>query len=273
MKRYIAYFDFLGFKKFILNNDSEYIRKRIGDILQDIESAIGQEKTTYTNYGIVANLNNSKINCLNISDTVIFWTNEDSFDSFNELLKISFKFNWLENCYNFPVRGAIVYDEIDIIHGYQKTEKGGTYNVNSIYGKGLVTAHLKAEDLNLASCVIDTSVIEKIQEFGNVEDILGGFAMKYKVPYKNRKGITPEYVLKFFINKTINQVVFKTRSKAIENAFNNDNKGMNKRVEILLKNTIDFLEAMKKKYSYQIRQRKFLMKMKKSINNLLMFRR
>ena len=245
MKRYVTYFDFLGFKNFILNNDSKYIKRRIGHILRDIEFAIGQGETTRTNYGVIANIRNSRINCLNISDTVIFWTNDDSSDSFKELLKISFDFNWRVTCYHFPVRGAIVYDEIEIISGYQETENGGTYNVNSIYGKGLVNAHLKAENLNLASCVIDNSIIEKIKEFGPIEEILGDYAMKHEVPYKNGDVNNPEYLLKFVINKTINHEAFKNRATGIEDAFKNDNKGMNERSEILLYNTIDFFGLLK----------------------------
>jgi len=246
MKKFITYFDFLGFKNFILNNDSKYIKRRIGHILRDIEISIGQGEITRTNYGVIANINNSKINCLNISDTVIFWTNDDTFDSFNELLKISFDFNWRTTCYHFPVRGAIVFDEIEIISGYQETEKGGTYNVNSVYGKGLVNAHLKAEYLNLASCVIDNSVIDKIQEFGKIKDIIGNYGIEYKVPYKKGEIHNPEFVLKFFINSSIDEESCKNRAAGISEAFKNDNKGMNKRAEEMLKNTIAFLEILKK---------------------------
>lgn len=253
MKRYIAYFDFLGYKKFILNNDTDYIRERIGLILQTIEASMSHNKWTRTNQGdTIADISNSKINCLNISDTVIFWTNDDSSDSFKELLEISFTFNYSETCYSFPVRGAIVYDEIDIISGYQETKNGGTYNVNSIYGKGLVNAHLKAEDLNMASCVIDSSIVEKIKEFGDVEDILIDYAMKYVIPYKECKSKEPEYVLTFYNNRKIkdrdrkeNDEALENRKKGIIDAFKNYNKGMTERAEILLKNTLDFLEMMK----------------------------
>jgi len=245
MKRYLAYFDFLGFKNFILNNDSDYIKRRIGHILQDIETAIGQGEIDITDYGAVANISKSKLNCLNISDTVIFWTRDDSFESFKELLKVSFDFNWRVTCYHFPIRGAIVYDEIEIISGYHETENGGTYNVNSIYGKGLVNAHIKAENLNLASCVVDSSVIEKIHEFGKTEEIIGDLAIEYQVPYKNGEIIPPEYLLKFHINKTINQEAFENRAQGIKDAFINDNKGISERSEILLENTIDFLSVLR----------------------------
>lgn len=245
MKKFITYFDFLGFKKFILNNDCNYIRKRIEHLLRDIELSIGQGKTIRTNNGFVANILGSRINCLNISDTVIFWTNDDSYDSFKELLKISFDFNWRVTCYHFPVRGAMVFDEIEIVRGYQATENGGTYNVNYVYGKGLVIAHIKAENLNLASCVIEDSIIKKISEFGTIEDIIGNYAMRHKVPYKNDEENEPEYLLKFYIDKTINNVAFNSRAQGIEDAFKNDNKGMSERSKILLENTINFLRLLR----------------------------
>ncbi|MBP6872712.1 MAG: hypothetical protein KBC43_11955 [Bacteroidales bacterium] len=244
MISYISYFDLLGFKKFILNNDSEYIQRRIGHILRDIEMSMGQGEFTRTSQGVIANISNFILNCLNISDTIIFWTNNDSLVSFNELLKVSFYFNYKLTCYHFPVRGAILFDEIDLIAGFQETQGGGSYNVNSIFGKGLVKAHLKAESLNFASCIIDNSVSNKLIEYGDVHDIYGDYAMKYQVPYKNGVIIDPEYVLKFYINKSITEQAFRNRASGIQRAFENDNKGMDERSEILLNNTIDFLGAL-----------------------------
>ena len=245
MKRFITYFDFLGFKNFILNNETDYIKRRIGHILRDIEMSLGQGNTKDAQYGVIADLSKSHLNCLNISDTVIFWTNDSSIESFNELLKVSFDFNWRVTCYHFGVKGAMVYDEIDIISGFQENENGGTYNVNSIYGKGLVNAHLKAENLDLAGCVIDQSIIDKISEFGDPKEIIGNYAMLYKTPYKNGLADEPEFLLKFFINETIDQTAFDNRSKGIESAFFGDNKGESERAKVLLNNTIEFLSVMK----------------------------
>jgi hypothetical protein len=215
MNCYITYFDFLGFKKFILNNDSDYIRIRVGHILRDIETALGQGEFKDVPYGIISDISKSKLNCLNISDTIILWTNDDSFDSFAELLKVSFDFNWHCVRYNFPVRGAIVYDEIDLISHFQKTDNGGTYNINSIFGKGLVNAHIKAEDLNLAGCVIDNSIIGKIKEYANFEKLLDEYAILYKVPYKENSISDSEYLLRLFVNKPLNQEVFEISKKNI----------------------------------------------------------
>lgn len=41
MKKFIAYFDYLGFKQFIDNNDLVYQRKIVGNNFPDIENALG----------------------------------------------------------------------------------------------------------------------------------------------------------------------------------------------------------------------------------------
>ena len=246
MKRFIAYFDYLGYKDFILNNDSAHLKRRAGHILRDIEISLGQGKYQEPKNGvIVADLSSTRINCLNISDTVIFWTNDDSIESLEELLLVADEFNWREVLYNFPVRGVICCDEIEMISGQQKNQAGAIYSPNLIYGKGLVRAHLKAENLNWAGCVIDATVIEHIKEKVNVEKFLEPFAKLYKVPYKVPEHDFDEYAL--LINKGgLNETAFENTKKGIIQAFSNDNKPIDKpRVQEILGNTISFLETFR----------------------------
>ena len=209
MKRFIAYFDYLGYKDFILNNDSSHLKVRAGHILRDIEISLGQGKYQSPRNGvIVADISVSRINCLNISDTVIFWTNDDSIESLEELLLVSYEFNWREILYSFPVRGVVYCDELEMISGQQKNTVGAIYSTNLIYGKGLVNAHLKGENLNWAGSVIDKTVIDQIEGKVNIPDFLSPFAKLYKVPYKVQdQGIQEEYALN--INKGgLNETAF-----------------------------------------------------------------
>ena len=242
--KFIAYFDFLGYKSFIMNNSTEEVKRRLGHIFRDTENAIGKGKLIEAPYGYIADINRSRINCLNISDTIIFWTNDDSLESFREILEVSFRFNWSFTCYHFPVRGAIVHGEMGVVGYYRDLEEGGTYNLNTIYGKGLVYAHEKGECLNLASCVIDNSVIVKIREYGNPEEFIGDNAMLYKVPYKKDFEFDAEYLLKFYSNNSINREAFKNRSNGIKRAFEGDNKEMTPRAIEMSDNTIKYLEAL-----------------------------
>jgi len=247
MKRYIAYFDYLGYKDFIFNNDSEHLRNRSGHILRDIEMALGQGKYQDPKGGrVLADLSTSRINCLNISDTVIFWTNDDTVESLDELLIVAYRFNWQEILFNIPVRGVICFDEFEMRSGKQTNTVGAIYSANLIYGKGLVKAHLKGESLNWAGTVIDATVIDLIKDKVDLKSFLEPYAKLYKVPYKNAvPDQKDEYVLN--INKGgLNETAYENTKRNIIGTFSGDNKPIDSpRVQEILKNTIAFLDTYK----------------------------
>lgn len=244
MKKYIAYFDFLGFKEFIDNNDLENQKRSMGHIFREIEIALGQENVKEAPQGIIADLSKSKVNAINFSDTIVFFTNDDTKDSLIEILKVAFKFNWRTNGYVFPARGALVFGEIIYVPHSEKSEFNAVYNVNSVFGKGLVDAHIKAESQNWAGTVIDESFISQINELGlNHQDIIPKYAKKYKVPYKNISFHEEEYVLNF-IEGHMDKAAFKNYSKGIERNFSEYNKSINHpSVKNKLENTVEFLKS------------------------------
>lgn len=249
MKRFIAYFDFLGYKEFILNNDTIQIKKRVEHIFRNIEISLGQGNFSEIKTGIsIADLSKTPINCLVISDTVIFWTNDNSVNSLQNLLNVAFDFNFREIFYNFPIRGVLYCDEIEIIYGQQKNQSGSIYSPNLIYGQGLVKAHLKCENLNWSGSVIDQTVLDQIEGVVDVASFLDPFAKLYKVPYKDvTHESQEEYCLKI-IKGELTDVSFENREKAIVDTFSKDNKSIDKpRVQQLLSNTIAYLKTFKEK--------------------------
>jgi hypothetical protein len=245
---FISYFDYMGFKEFILNNPSDHLVKRMSHVFRDIENALAKGKLQAPKGGIVlADISESIINSINISDTVIFWTNDTSIESFKELIQVTDRFNYTQVCYNFPVRGVMVYGEVHLVGGTTKSDVGAVYNVSCLYGKGLVNAHMKAEDMSMAGCVVDQSVVEELAKHGDPEDFLRDYTVKYKVPYKHPPNPHPEeYVFGLTkVGEKMNDDFFNNKKKGIEEAFTKDNKGMNKRVEDLLGNTINFLKTFK----------------------------
>ncbi len=244
---FIAYFDFLGFKEFILNNDEDILMRRMGHIFRDIEFALGQGKVQSPKNGVIlADLSELKINALNISDTVVFWTNDTTLESLEELIKVAYEFNWKENLYNFPVRGSISKGSIRIVNGNNKNDFGGSYGVSCLYGKGIVNAHLKAENQDWAGTVIDSSIIEEFSSEEEAKKFLKPYAIKYKVPYK--EGIihdTEEYVFRLTKSK-LNEVAYGNTKDDIERVFAQDNKSTSHpSVQRKIKNTIDFLKTFK----------------------------
>ncbi|APY07875.1 hypothetical protein BWZ20_05980 [Winogradskyella sp. J14-2] len=247
MKKFIAYFDYLGYKEFIMNNDSEHHHIRVGHIQRDIESALAKGKYYHRAGQIINDVSESPLITVNISDTVLFWTKDDSIESFKELLEVCYEFNWSQNNWNFPIRGAIIYDEIYILDGKMKTKTGGYYNANTIYGKGIVNSHIKAESQNWAGTVIDNSIIEKIRSFNDIEllDFLKKFAIEYKVPYKHTTSNSDEYVLKLTSRETIDSDEFVVSVDNIIDVFKMDNKETNNpSVKSKIDNTIKFVNFL-----------------------------
>lgn len=245
MKRYIEYFDFLGYKQFIENNDSDHIKRRVGHILRDIELSLGQGKLKQGPNFAYGDTSKTRINSLTFSDTVLFWTQDDSIESLQELLKVTREFYWRKVMYDFPLRGALCYDDVELIHAHQSNDQGAQYIVNMIYGKGLVRTHLKAEDQDWAGFVIDDSVIQEIEKQTDVATFLDSFAVKYKVPYKTPKENQEEEFVYRIVKDTLNERAFENVSQGITETFYHDNKTVNDRVQVIIDNTINYLSIFK----------------------------
>lgn len=244
MNRFIAYFDYLGFKEFIENNDLDYQRRIVSNNFRDMESALGQGKYKDVPHGVIADISKSQINCINFSDTVVFFTNDTSESSLVEILDVANKFNWQAIDFCFPVRGALVYGELVYIDFKQKNSGGGIYNTNSVFGKGLVKAHLRADEQHWAGTVLDESFTTEIANRGhNLDELLLPYAKKYKVPYKDGSERADEYVLNI-IKGRLNDVALTNMSKKIRDNFAQYNKSVaDERVQQKISNTLRFLES------------------------------
>lgn len=245
MNKFIAYFDYLGFKEFINNNNLDYQKRYMSHNFRDIESSLAKGNIKPAKQGgLIADLSESQINCINFSDTVVFWTNDDSDKSLIEILDVADRFNWQAILYNSPVRGSVVYGEIARADFQQKNSVGGTYNINSVFGKGLVQAHEKAEKQHWAGTVIDDSFINELFQRGYNPDIfLKPYAKKYKVPYKNHETTDEEFVMNI-IGDSLDSTSFKNVSDDILRNFSDHNKSIeSKDVQEKLSNTLKFLES------------------------------
>jgi hypothetical protein len=245
MKKFIAFFDYLGFKDFIERNEIESQHRIMNSILVDIEMALGQGKTKPDSRGVISDIDDSIIKCINFSDTVVFWTNDDTDDSLHEVLAVAYKFNFSSICFTFPVRGSIVYGDITHIDFKQSNNRGGLYNINSLYGKGLVAAYLKAENQDWAGTVIDQTLVDKIALTGqDPSSVLNKYAKRYKVPYKKEmENQNAEFVLRL-TEGSLNTESFENVSEDIKRNFGEYNKSIDStQVQKKLSNTIEFLKS------------------------------
>lgn len=242
-KNLIGYFDLLGYKQFIENNAEELTSVRVGHILRDIENSLSLRKTKILNPTVlIADLEYSRVNCLNISDTIIIWTEDLSEESGINFIKVCFQLNFMLNKFTFPCRGVIVADEFKIISGNEKNTDGFIYSPNIMYGKGLLNAHLKSDSYNFASTVIDNSFISQFKDSEKVLECINKNALLYLVPYKEKiEGQEKEYVLKF-TDSNLNEKYFENLKDDIFKNFTKDNKGIDESVQKKIDNTIEFLK-------------------------------
>ncbi|WP_332913799.1 hypothetical protein [Algoriphagus boritolerans] len=94
----------------------------------------------------------------------------------------------------FPARGAVVHGELEGVDFSYLNGKGKNYNINSVYGKGLISAYEKAESQNWAGTVVDQSIIDYLEANGESPKIfLEPWCVPHMIPYKSgyltKKGI------------------------------------------------------------------------------------
>jgi hypothetical protein len=186
-----------------------------------------------------------KISCVNFSDTVVFWTRDNSLASLVDLIETSYIFNWQQNLFTFPVRGALCYGEIHHSDFRELSAFEGLYNVNSVFGKGIIDAYLKAESLDWAGAVIDKTVVDFLNDEGaDFKSVIEPFAVEYQVPYKDGKNLQ-ELALRI-IEGNLNDSAFGNLKDNIAKNFQEHNKDINHpSAQRKLSNTIAYLSSFK----------------------------
>ncbi len=253
MATFFAYFDLLGYKKFIENNTDEWLDKRTDHFGRNIEMALALDNgslPTERPGEIVPNITLSNLNCLTFSDTVVLWSNTATLPEFEEILKVCSRYNHFNVCYDFPSRGRLSYGNLWLKQLDEANQRGGRYMLNMIYGKVLVDAYSKSEAMSFAGCVLDNTAIEHAKTLGNVDALLNEFTMLYDVPYKSQDGEirVKEYALKLMKGSIL---ISRFIENGIRNAFTQDKKGeIEGRTKVIFDNTIEFLKAQKIKMPY-----------------------
>jgi len=108
MVTYIAYFDILGFKEFIENNSEVYINQKFQHIFRESQTAVSGENYIDYKGGFAPDLSKAEINCLHISDSILFWTNGTTEEDFKKIVDVCYTFYWRCMQTIFPGRGCIV---------------------------------------------------------------------------------------------------------------------------------------------------------------------
>ncbi len=238
MDNFIACFDLLGYESF-LQNPTSIIKRGWNSILSYVEISLAKGETKTEGFVAKADLEKINLSCQIISDTILVWTNQPIPEQFREMVRAASEINTNLNRSAFPVRGALVFGDVEIIQGGFRNTQGFEISLYSIIGQSLALAHKKSSDLNLAGCVIDQSVIDALENQWSSLDLLKESATLYRVPYKSHRPENDEYMLDL-TNKGLNEEAFKNLQEDLRRAFSSFNKPMTERANELLSNTLKY---------------------------------
>jgi hypothetical protein len=243
METFIAFFDILGFKEIIYNNELSEVKRLFNHLLRETQTAVSGEKYMELNSGvIIPDLKEQQVNCLHISDSVIFWTNSNTEKDFIDLLNVCYTFYWRSLQTTFPLRGCLTYGEIDFNPQTFDNTNGAKFYNYSLIGKGLVDAYIKSDNMEYAGCILDKLAIEKVNDKLINDLIYDQKICMYKVPLK--KGESYELVFRP-VKGNHNDVSFRNTANRIKSLFTYASKtkleNMSESVITKMNNTIDFI--------------------------------
>jgi hypothetical protein len=241
--KYLAHFDVMGFKEMVYNNDLVDLKSYFNNLLIISQTSLANNTFTKNGLGQVANLNKQKVNCLHISDSILFWTNGDSDQDFNDIMDVCSNF-YIKSLNNYlPVRGCLAYGEIDY-NPDTITIGNVTFSNSSMIGKGLVDAYIKADSLEFSGCVIHESVLSFVNPSLIDSYISSNKICNYKTPLK--KGSQFELIF-CPVQNSINTLTFNNKLNHIKKLFTKASKTdiskMHESVLAKMNNTIDFIKT------------------------------
>ncbi|MBV7533822.1 hypothetical protein [Chitinophaga sp. sic0106] len=246
MNKFIAYFDILGFKEFIDNNDKAYVDHHFQHIFRESQTALANGQLINARPGIVVpNLAVSRINCMHISDSIIFWSNDDTEDSFTDLVNVCHQFYWRCMQASFPIRGCMVLGDMEFTPSNLPGANGTRFYNSSMYGKGIVEAYLKGENQDWAGGYVDNSAINAVRPEIVHQLAQDGKLILHPVPLRDQTTI--EQYSFCIIQPSLNPIAYNNMVRSITDTFNRHMNGavLHHGAQRKLDNTILFLDRFK----------------------------
>lgn len=199
--KYIAFLDILGFSEIVNNSSQEEMANLMSILVRDIQMGltsedVGSTKTKLYSYGFAPDLTEVSTNSILLSDTLVFWSNDDSVESFYALVKLVYILMNTEAYYfHIALRGAITLGELGFSGG-QLNLPLAQLNLSSVYGKAIVEAYQYEKNQEWMGCLVTQNAIDSFmaQEPNEVlkAEVFTKYLIEYEVPFKALGGIIRE---------------------------------------------------------------------------------
>jgi hypothetical protein len=220
---YVAFLDVLGFKALVENNSHEelsqiYDKALLGGVSfglsnRQYASINGRDGRVLTNDITVV-----PVNSLIVSDSIIIWTEDDSRQSFQDIVSVV-RGVMAHSCFEgLPLRGAI---SVGPVSWFESRLGTAMHNIqSSVFGIGLTRAYQLEKNQEWAGCVVAhesisrflektelDSSIKLVEELGRELGIL-----EYWAPFK-------DHCTKMVVVDWVNHPEVQARSLAVKKSF------------------------------------------------------
>lgn len=219
-KRAVAYFDVLGFKAKIKSQDLQTIVDQYENLIKNTDGQITFNDESKAYY--------FKKVCYRyiFSDSIFLIANEDTEESFYEMLSYAWRMMQLSIAFGYPLRGAMVYGDV-----YVDTEK------NIYVGESIVDAVSLEGAQDWIGAIVDNSVLERYStvfddhDLGEMHSLI---LQEYDVPYKNGS---------LHKHTTINWRANMNSHNGIKALFKNESN--NEAVKVKIDNTLQYCKHLR----------------------------
>jgi len=236
-KKFIVFLDILGFKDLVKNNTHgvllDIFKKFL--FLNQYKLANGQINQSASSQDELFNTDISKVHLISISDSIVLYSNDDSIDSFINIVNAASTLLNVGLKEGLPLRGGISCGEFSAILKEPINQKFD-FSRQLLLGKALIDAYELESLQDWSGCVIQEECISNFtstEEKAKLNFIINNHIIKkYNVPLK-------EEHKEFNVVNWINDTSF--TEQIIRDAFSKHNKNSNTvSVQSKIQNTIDF---------------------------------
>lgn len=192
--KYLAFMDILGFSSIVQNNSHEELDYFISALVFDIQRGLaadenGQPRSRLYNDGYFGpDLSKATINSILLSDTIVFWTKDDSNESFYELVKTIQIFMHAEAYFlNVALRGTITVGELSY-ENVRITHPRLVVDQSTVYGSAIVEAHKFEIEQEWMGCIVTLKAINHFKRKkppkSMIKSIFNNYIIQYPIPVK-----------------------------------------------------------------------------------------
>ncbi len=243
-KKFIAFLDILGFKELVENNSIEKLKEIYSVVLNDSYDNIIKLVKDNVRKNSSDGWPEFKLQTRIISDSIMLWNENDSFEGFSGLLLIVRSMCAMAFTHGIPLRGAIVLGELEelVIPAIDETIPDSPV----LLGNGITKAFELEKKQQLMGCIISHEAKDHLNSIlPQGKSIETGFKdgtrlIPYDVPLK---GKTEKYYCVNWVSFRPDVYRQLDLPKIVREVFSEHNKSIDtQQVEIKIDNTVAFIE-------------------------------